>query len=270
MHRSSMIRHGFAAVVVVGALTSALQAQSAFERLLVPVVVEVPSAGANGSLWSTSLLVRNKSSLPVHVDNVHVRCSGIGSCGPAYDLEGGATYEIIPGVVSSTTPASVLTIPVGQRSDLAFTLRVYDLSRQSETWGTTIPVVPESDFRNDGVLLVDVPVSESFRNTLRVYEIERRTLTHVRVRIFAIGPVRPVLTERASPDRLLGEATVTLQPGTDVTPSYAQLGNLGAIAPLDGVTRVSIQVQPLDPTVRIWAFVSVTNNETQHVTVITP
>ena len=35
-------------------------------------------------------------------------------------------------------------------------------------------------------------------------------------------------------------------------------------------TVMGVRVTPLTPGLRIWAFVSVTNNETQHVTTITP
>jgi hypothetical protein len=37
-----------------------------------------------------------------------------------------------------------------------------------------------------------------------------------------------------------------------------------------GLSRVGIQIDSLDPNVPVWGFLTVTNNETQHVTVISP
>jgi hypothetical protein len=34
--------------------------------------------------------------------------------------------------------------------------------------------------------------------------------------------------------------------------------------------RARIEIEPTLPDMRVWAFVSITNNETQHVTLVTP
>jgi hypothetical protein len=31
-----------------------------------------------------------------------------------------------------------------------------------------------------------------------------------------------------------------------------------------------VEIEPLDPTTRYWAFASITNDETQHVTIVSP
>lgn len=266
----SVVRSCVAAIIIAVTWISSARAQPTLEKFLVPVSVYQPTPGANGSQWTTSLLVRNKSSIPVRLGGVFVDCGGIGSCGGAIDLVSGASYEVLP-TLDGGSQASILYVPAGRSADLTFTLRVQDLSRQSQTWGTTVPVVNESQFRPEGVLLLDVPVSASFRNNLRIYEIDGQSPTDVIVRVFAIAPARPNITELPPPDRLLGETVVTLGRGRpDQTPSYAQIANLSEIANVASVSRVCIQVVPRTPGVRIWSFVSITNNETQHVTVITP
>jgi hypothetical protein len=53
-------------------------------------------------------------------------------------------------------------------------------------------------------------------------------------------------------------------------PGYAEIGFVASLPELRDSALVHIELAPLSPEQRIWAFVSVTNNETQHVTTISP
>jgi hypothetical protein len=53
-------------------------------------------------------------------------------------------------------------------------------------------------------------------------------------------------------------------------PGYAQVTDLSTLAPLGDVERLRLEVEPVTPGLRLWAFVTVIHNETQHATVITP
>jgi hypothetical protein len=155
-------------------------------------------------------------------------------------------------------------------NQVAVALRIQDLSRQSQTWGTAIPVVRESEFRTAKIALVDVPVPAGFRQMLRIYDPDGRSNAKVTVRIF--GTSSPEAYP-GQPDRLLGEAVITLQPPTTEHPEfsgYYETGDLSRIAPLAGYDRVLIEIEPLTSGLRFWSFVSVTDNDTQHVTTITP
>jgi len=57
--------------------------------------------------------------------------------------------------------------------------------------------------------------------------------------------------------------------GLPMRPGYIQFSSdeLGNLA---GVERIYYRIAPVDFTSRLWGFVSVTNNVTQEVTVITP
>jgi hypothetical protein len=148
---------------------------------------------------------------------------------------------------------------------------VQDLSRQAQTWGTEMPVVLEDDAFRQTIHLLDVPVSKEFRSLLRVYDFgpSRDVPKTVRYRVFeartaVYNPVRwPV-----APDRLLASGVMQLRVANlGFHPGYVAL-------PLDhldlDVERVRVEIEPQDQDGRLWAFISVTNNTTQHVTTVVP
>ena len=141
-------------------------------------------------------------------------------------------------------------------------LRVQDVSRQSETWGTEIPVVRESDALTGATDLMDIPLGPEFRSLLRIYDFAPGVHA-VRMRMFRL----PDEMEPADADPLIAEWELTLGHGGDPRfPGYAQL-----MLPTTVVgERVRAEIAPLAEGMRFWAFVSVTNNATQHITVITP
>jgi len=82
------------------------------------------------------------------------------------------------------------------------------------------------------------------------------------------------VTTTEPPSGSTGEKVIGLRPpapgDTGRSPGYAEIGDLSQIAPLGNASRLAVEVEPLTPGLRIWSFVSVTNNETEHVTIITP
>ncbi len=155
--------------------------------------------------------------------------------------------------------------------DFHFSLRVRDRSRQSQSAGVDIPVVRESEF-SDRVTLVDVPIDAAFRHSLRIYDPQTGDRT-VRVRIFEFLGV----AARVEPGNPLVDITVTLKghpPTNGVIWAYAAEGaihNLTAVFPvLATVSAVRIDIDPIDPGAKLWAFVTVTSNVTQEVTTVTP
>jgi hypothetical protein len=66
--------------------------------------------------------------------------------------------------------------------------------------------------------------------------------------------------------------TLSVQTGETVTdaslplvPAYLQL-DPGTLGSLEGASTIRVEVEPLDAGLRLWSFVSVTNNQTHHVT----
>jgi hypothetical protein len=117
-------------------------------------------------------------------------------------------------------------------------------------------------------------VIEGFRQTLRVYELDgtpRSAL--VRIRLFRIDENRHWVSE--GPDELLGESVrmLSFTPSDDDLieyPGYAEVTDLSTIAPLGDAERIRVEIEPDTEGLRLWAFVTVIHNETQHATVISP
>jgi len=135
-------------------------------------------------------------------------------------------------------------------------LRVQDTSRQSQTWGTEIPIVRDTDLRSV-VRLHNVPTDSRFRLTLRAYNY-----------IGVLDPIRGRILDETT-QAILVDDLPTVSPALA---SYVQINSLADAYPqIRGHDRVRIEVESTStPPKPIWAFVSVTNSETQHVTVIAP
>lgn len=126
---------------------------------------------------------------------------------------------------------------------LATNLRVGDVSRSATSHGTEIPVVRMNDFTEGKIALLGVPRDPRFRITLRIYSLARPA-----------DPVPVTIEGLINP--------VFLVPGADVfQPSYVEVRDLPRT-----LTRVVIMPSGLP----LWAFITVTNNDTQQITTITP
>jgi hypothetical protein len=154
-----------------------------------------------------------------------------------------------------------------------FNLRVRDLSRQALTWGTTIPVIREAQTFASRLELLDVPTDARFRVALRVYDFDAPNSRSVRLRIYDRSKDNPVPT--LPPQTALVDVVLRLEtPVEDVygaIPASAAVTDLiGAFPQLSSAPIVRIVLDPVSTDLRFWAFASVTNDETQHVTAITP
>jgi hypothetical protein len=232
-----------------------------YEKLLVPIIVHSPVGGAFGSRFVTRLIVHNDSAQAVRVDQV----------GGHMCLIPGCLAWVAPGTHQPNVWASGLVggrgafiwVDSSQMHHLTFQLRVQDLSRQESTWGTELPILRESDFFDDRLTLIDVPDTENFRQTLRIYEWEGT-------------PRNPVVMVRfydQESGALLRELPVVLErfSSSAADASQAQVGFwTDDFADLRPAERLRIVIEPVTPGIRFWAFVSITHNETQHITTITP
>ena len=229
---------------------------TAFERVLLPILAG-PTIGANGSLFITSLRVANPSSTQgIDVFGLERYCP-LSGCIPI-DLFG-TPYHIQPGVSLDPgefeyrgRPGAFLYLPKSG-PEPAMNLRVYDDSRGAFNFGTEIPVVHEREFTTTPIELLGVPLDPRFRHRLRIYATAR---TSVMVSWSDIA------------------TQVMVEPGeNEFYPAYAELGDLAA-----GEGTIDVRVTPSSITPPmpglsapgVWAFISVTNNDTQLITTITP
>lgn len=239
------------------ASSPALVAQT-WEKVLVPLVIEEEVAGAFGSRWQSELIGRNDADVRVEVDT---RVGGIPHATPA-EPHTTFKYYFFPAEQGS---ASLLWISTPHNEMVTFNLRVRDISRQAQTWGTEIPVVREREFFQNRILsLLNVPTDSRFRQTLRIYDVDTEEVNSIRLRIY-----------NQETDALLVDQVqqFAFPPGPrgHTIPGRIQINNLADAYPaIRGAERVRVEITPATPQLRFWAFVSITNNETQHVTTITP
>jgi hypothetical protein len=230
---------------------------SIFERILIPLLFN--TKGANGSDWRTELAALNPHPWPI--ESYNDLGTIVSPCleGPCGERLGSGEYLKLDG--GNFPNGHELLVPRNDANDVAFSLRVRDVSRVAEGFGTEVPVVRERDlFRNQTISLLDVPLDPRYRAKLRVYGLDpfpASIAAQARVRI-----VRADGSETVSAVALARSCN-----GNDCAdkPGY------GAIDLPAGAAgeRVDVFVD-LMPDTPGWAFLSVTNNETQQVTLVLP
>jgi len=239
---------------------------SVFERVLVPLMFEGP--GAFGSQWTTELRIFNGSFFSIDpLNRFNLPCQGPYGCPP--QIPANKVLRLGVPQLGQWQHGYVLAVPHEVASDLHYGLHIRDLSRQGEGWGTEIPVIPASAM-TDSVTLLDVPLDDRYRRSLRVYGIDAIDGTKV-----------TLIWHRDSGSQAYEHITLRTL-GRCVTEPCWLPEPAGAVIPLEkpfpqypeefqNGDRVRLELRTVAPAgAKIWAFVSLTNNETQQVTTITP
>jgi hypothetical protein len=241
-----------------------------FERFLLPIYLPHPVHGIAGSVWNTTLSIQNPSSSEFHIEwcspDPGEGCQAI--LRASARLASGETQDGLPppevGVHGRVLYITPLSQPAGDPRVLEFHLRVFDSSRSDLNSGTEIPVVRQRDFRRTTAHLLNVPIHAKFRLLLRVYEMDLPQAEFaIRVYDHDFGTF---VSERRMTIRVpRPESTFRFMP------AYGDIGDLADVPrPLGFPVRLRIEVEPLTPGSAFWTFVSVTNNDTQQITLVTP
>jgi hypothetical protein len=272
---SRSVRSALLPAVLVAALVGSLSAQPApYERVLFPIVTDIyPVAGANGSLWVSEERVLNRSGADVALYGTYY-CFMCGTkYGPTH-FSPEVAYFHLPVRGEYGIPGSFLFIDRSAVNEVTFSSRIRDISRTDRSFGTQLPVIREAQFSAERTDLLGVPTDSRFRRTLRVYGSTEAGGT-ILVRVFSevqneyVGPLP------ADPNPLLAEQTATMidppanAPDRANYPAFAPIGEIPNIGSAP-TNSVRVEIVPVTPGLRIWAFVSVTNNETQEVTIVSP
>jgi hypothetical protein len=235
----------------------------AFDPILFPIFT-APVRGAFDSEFHTRARLWNESEFETAM--LYGRDTACYLFNP--HLDGLIPLELQPGGIDqvmlpdcSTSIGRVFWV-AKDKDTIAANLRVTDVTRQATSHGVEIPVVHKNDFTNGRVSLLGVPIDAKFRNTLRIYSLVRGR--------------QDVIVQIGNQTRQL-----TLQPAADVfQPAYAQFSDCPLPAdmpPGQQTVRVVVDAIPPCPICPlphvlppVWAFITVTNNETQQITTITP
>lgn len=234
-----------------------------WRRILLPLAREyVP--GANGSVWRTvtTMLIRSPVEIEIHPGP----CDRI--VDPCFPLELQRPIDVGPLIYTQENGGQFLYVRPEDEEKLFFNTRIYDEARLAQTAGAEIPVVREHELRTTTISLNGIPLAPQYRHTLRVYDADARENARVLIHVYAGDEAAPRLSVVRSLARSpeMFEVTSARLP---THPSYLELNPRDLVA-LDGVDTFRIEVEPVDAGLRFWAFVSVTNNETHHVTTVTP
>jgi hypothetical protein len=258
-------------ILTLFAAAGAFAQPAGFEKVLFPIVIHPleQTPGEFGTSWVTDVSVLNAGDVPVPLAGIYA-CF---MCPTAQPLQPGVTYGIAPVSPAGNLGGSFLFVDSRYAAQLRFGLRVRDVSREAEGFGVEVPVVRAGDFRGDGISLLGIPNQPNLRLTLRLYALDNAA-GQVLVRIFEQR--KQVIVHESSQvaaDALVGQRAVTLavagtQNQVDAAnyPAYSQVTDL----PMPSTPLTRIDIVPLTPGMRVWAFASATNNTTQQVTVISP
>ena len=246
-----------------------------YVRVLLPLYIPQPVPGAYGSLWQTHFAVHNGSPLRSYI---------IEPCPDGCSANLFADEELVPNETETELPVrypaptngiagAVLYLspepatgdqpggPADNASSVAFELRIADSSRSAIAAGTELPVIRESEFRTSMVHLLNIPTDPKFRLALRIFEmnLDRADFT---VRVL----------DQATNALLASSRVTTLapaQPALRFAPGFVELNNISSLL-TNSPQAIRVEVEPVTSGSAFWAYVSITNNDSQQITLVTP
>jgi hypothetical protein len=145
----------------------------------------------------------------------------------------------------------------GTAGSLDFASRIRDTSRQALTAGTEVPVAHERDFRSR-LRFMNIPVDARYRVTLRLWSLS--------------GGSQFIATVDSIPAQQV-PLSVSRIPGASMDFASADITALVAKG-IGNPTNLTISSSIFEsigtPPAQIWGILSITNNDTQQVTIVSP
>ena len=220
--------------------------------------------GLLGTQWSAELWIRNDSDQSVNL--FPERCFFIGlehPCSFRYDVPARSTVLANLANTTADSPGVFLYVPRDRVREVHFNLRIRELTKAADSYGTQIPVVRVRDFPTGTATLLNVPLQFGARLNLRVYTPDDFSSEFV-VRLFA-DPSGLPLGERKFPGP-------RPRPTDPIFPMlFAPDINLSAAFAGLVADRVRVVVERTFPAGQpFWPMLTITNNRTNSVTVVTP
>ena len=226
-----------------------------FVRLLLPVFIEGEVPGAEGSRWTTELR-------GFHRDTDVARVSG-DPASEAGTVSGRTAFT--PSVETDRQGAGRFVYVAEEDVEaVVLNLRARDISRETVNLGTEIPVIgiDQTFAGGEDITLVNVPTEALYRQKIRVYDFDGEFGRSVTVRVYGEDESTPIVT------RQLTLTSGDVNSDYPAHPGQAEI-DLNALPGLAGIDRATVIIEtPAEG--NWWAFASITNNETQLITTVTP
>jgi hypothetical protein len=248
-----MKRTGLVFLVLLVALPLAADE---FEKLLLPVAPSVVYCGYH-SKYDTRLVVFNASGNAVDRFCSDESCSGLAA----------DTGTVVVGQQVPVPIPRFMHVPKALVNGMNMTLLVEssETSMPEQRSYTELPVVRESDFREGRIQIVGVRMDDGFRKTLRLYGLDGTKPTAVRVRVYDLDSATPEYEHEYS---LMPQAGLDAN-GLEISPTFNMECDLSEYVE-DYEHPVRVEIESMTPGSKIWGFVSVTNNVTQHFYTVVP
>jgi hypothetical protein len=227
------------------------------EQVLLTVAPSLVMCAYN-SRYDTHLVVYNQNAR-----KVMAACAGdgCGEIGPTAGRE-------ITGNASSVPLPTFLYMPKADADGVRMSLIVEsgDRDNQEDRSFAELPIVRASDFVDKKLTFVGVRMDPGFRQTLRIFGLDGTTFGKVQVRAYDLATEELVYDE---PMWLWPLSDERNDQGQALRPSFNMECDLSGDIPANG-HQVRLEIEPLTEGLKFWAFVSVTNNRTQHFYTIVP
>jgi hypothetical protein len=230
------------------------------EPVLVPIYAD-GVAGANGALWATEVWVHNDGDRDVTLQPAV--CSFIGllfNCGGDPMLVKANSSRKLPAINFSSPVAIGLYVypPREASAQIFIDARLLDRARLGA--GTALPVVRESAMKRAKLTMLNVPGdSVRARRRLRIYVNQNAAFA---VRVYDLDSGRQLAEH---------ELDANLPTDAPGQPLFGYTINDDVFDAGAGRLRVEVeQLRPAPGLLPFWAFISVTDNVTQEVTIIAP
>ena len=246
------------AVVLNDAFTFVANTYAGWERVLIPLAVQ-NVAGNFNSLWTSEISGYNAGTTAIHLEDcITAACTVPPNPNPPLAPKQSRYFGFQNRI---DAPAAIMWIPINELGELRLSARFRDTSRQAQSLGSELPIVYESDLRTGPLHILDIPTDPRYRVNLRVYDLDARANNTITIRSIAMsGP--ETMSMGPIPVNVVEEAVSEYY-------GYAQVA-IDSIVGTSHYPSVRIEVTPSNASTRLWGFVTVTNNETQQTTVISP
>lgn len=253
------------AMALVGLSPAAAQDTNAdgYVSVLLPIAFSASQVlpGAYGTQWAAEIWMHNASAVDIDALQPAGPCT-ITPCNP--ELPAGFLGQL-SSIESNNNNGAMIHLPAAVAGEIDLSARLLELSRRAQPTGVEIPAVREDQFFRTPRWFLGIPVAEGIRSALRVYDPRARKGTMIQADFY--GPDGQLVATRIlnpgndpRADETNGPPLVPTLDGllsiTDSIPALRQLG------------RYHIKLTPLGD-YEFWGMVSTTDNETQHVLLIT-
>ena len=126
-------------------------------------------------------MIRNEADVVVQIT------AEMGPCIPPCGSPPNLTFAYAGGGVPNPNTGAFIYIGAPGKDQVFLNMRVFDRSRADSIWGTALPVVTERDVHATAFHLLNVPLSDSFRTSLRIYDFDGQDAAQIRLRVFSLN-----------------------------------------------------------------------------------